>query len=78
MRTSHTESFVRAGKHTQHLRPLLHIEAVLTEEYQFLMLLRNGRCLYHEGVLGILASMRNLIHLFLVVNQRPFLLHLSG
>ena len=78
MRTSHTESFVRTGEHAQHLGPFFHIEAVLTEEYQLLVLLRDGRCIYHEGVLGILTSMRNLIHLFLVVNQCSFLLHLSG
>ena len=74
---SHTESFVRLCEDAKYLSPLLDLEAVLTEETEFPMTLRDSRGIDDETTLTSFTGKGYLVYILLIMNQHTFLLQMA-
>lgn len=78
MSTCHTESFVLTRQGSQHLGALLDVEAFLTEILQFLMIVRDGRCIDDLTCGWLATGFGNQADILLIVNEHAFQLQLAG
>ena len=76
VRTSHTESFVGLCQYAKHLSSLHNLKTVLSEEDQFLMICRYGRCVNDKACLLLFAGKGYSFHILFVVDHHSFLLKL--
>ena len=78
MGTSHTETLMSLCQSAQYLGALLYLEAIIPEILEFLVVIRDGRCIDDETRLLFLAGMGNLIDVFLIMDEHAFLLQSAG
>ena len=67
--TGEAQSLVRLCQCTEHLCALLYLKAALTEILQFLMLVRDCRCIYDKTRPVVATSLRYLFYILFVMYQ---------
>ena len=63
---------------TKHLSALLDLEAIVPEILEFLVVIRNGRCVDDEARLLLLAGMGDFVDVLLIVDEHAFYLQSAG
>ena len=76
MSAGHAQTLVGACEDAQHLCALLYFESIVAEPCELLVGSRDGRCVDHETGSLVAAGMRNLIDVFLIVNNHSLLFQL--
>ena len=73
MSAGEAQTFVSCCQCPQYLSTFLDDESIFTEIEQFFVVSRNGRSIDNQTRFGLLTSMRDVLNVFLVVDNHAFL-----